>query len=100
MVISGTTATLGTIHVMTCALVGSSATDLRYQWRIGRNIEQPFSSSNQLAISRVAVSDARGDYSCDVRVTATGAMFTGTAGLNVASEFEISNSLHHIYTLL
>ena len=85
--ISGTSATLGaTKHTMTCSLMGSGATFLMYQWRIGGSIRQPFmNNSNQFIISPVGVSDARNDYSCDVM--AAGETYTATASLRVSSEY-------------
>lgn len=87
--ISGTTTKLRILngHTFTCTLVGSdAATDLQYQWRIGAIIKRPFSNNNQFVISPVTLSDARSDYFCDVMVRETGAIFTGIASLNVASE--------------
>ena len=86
--ISGTSATLGTSsHPLTCALVGSSATDLQYQWSIGGSIQQPFSTDNRFFVFGISLSAARSDYSCEVRIGQAGATFTGTASLRVASEY-------------
>ena len=83
--ISGTSATLGTSgHTMTCVLVGSDSLFLQYRWKIGGNTQQDFSSDNQLIIPTVGVSDARSDYSCDVRNV--GDTYTGNASLQVTSE--------------
>ena len=89
--ISGTAAELDETHTFTCALTGSSATNLEYQWSIGDTVEQRFSPNNQFLVFSVDVSDARSDYTCEVReVGTTDILSAGNASLNVASEYTVS----------
>ena len=87
--ISGTSsvALLGTIVTMTCSLVDSDVpqSSWRYRWRVGGSVQQGFDTNNEFVVYSVGVSDARGDYKCEVRETGTGPIFSATTALNVTS---------------